>query len=288
MKEIINKIRKIEVKIRTAVDTHKHGNFKSVFRGSGIEFDDVRTYQYGDDIRAIDWNVTAKGHGTFVKTFQEDREQNVYFIVDVSASLQIGNQGARKLDLAKELAAVLAYSATKQNSNISLIAFSDQKEKYLKPESGLKHFYLFVNQLFNLEPKSTATNLNAAMSFAAGIIKKKSVVILISDFLALDYERPLAALAKKHDLIVMHVIDNFEIKLPRLGIIPVFDPEKRKVSWLNTSSLRLRKEITSNFEKRKEEIISICKKNKANYEIIETNKEYVSKLIKLFKTRRIK
>jgi uncharacterized protein (DUF58 family) len=288
MKEILKKIKKFEVKIRTAINTKMHGDFHSIFKGSGIEFDDVRAYQYGDDVRSIDWNVSAKGHGTFIKTFHEDKEQHVYFIVDVSASQQIGKQGAQKIDLAKEIASVLALSASKEASLVSLICFSDQKEKYIKPGRGLRHVYSIISTLYDLDTKSSKTNLNAAINFAANVIKKKSVVILLSDFIDDHYQNNLRALARKHDLVVIHLNDRRESTLPRLGIIPVFDKEQKKTVWINTSSFSFRRKTKSLFNESKKEIENICKQNKANYLQVLTHEDYLAGLIKLFKTRQVK
>ncbi|MEY3416137.1 MAG: hypothetical protein RL060_248 [Bacteroidota bacterium] len=288
MKEILKKIKKFEVKIRTAINTKMHGDFHSIFKGSGIEFDDVRAYQYGDDVRSIDWNVSAKGHGTFIKTFHEDKEQHVYFIVDVSASQHIGKQGVQKIDLAREIASILALSASKEASLVSLVCFSDQKEKYIKPGRGLKHIYSIISTLYELEAKSTKTNLNAAINFAANVIKKKSVVILLSDFIDENYENNLRALARKHDLVVIQLTDRRESVLPRLGIIPIFDKEQKKTIWINTSSFGFRKRTKAKFAATKEAIESICKQNKANYLQVLTHEDYLAGLIKLFKTRQSK
>lgn len=288
MKEILKKIRKFEVKIRTAINTNMHGNFHSIFKGSGIEFDDVRSYQYGDDVRSIDWNVSAKGHGTFIKTFHEDKEQHVYFIVDVSASQHIGKQGSQKIDLAREIASVLALSASKEASLVSLICFSDQKERYIKPGRGLNHVYSMISNLYDLEAKSTKTNLNASINFAANVIKKKSVVFLISDFIDENYQNSVRALARKHDLVVIQITDRRETVLPRLGIIPVFDKEQKKTVWINTSSFGFRKRTKAKFNETKIELENICKQNKANYLQVLTHEDYLAGLIKLFKTRRTK
>ena len=288
MKEILKKIKKFEVKIRTAINTNMHGNFHSIFKGSGIEFDDVRAYQYGDDVRVIDWNVSAKGHGTFIKTFHEDKEQFVYFIVDVSASQFIGKEGTQKIDLAKEISSVLALSATKESSLVSLICFSDQKERYIKPGRGLKHVYSIISTLYNLEVKSSKTSLSEAINFAANVIKKKSVVILVSDFIDNNYDNNLRALARKHDLVVIHLTDRRESVLPRLGIIPVFDKENKKTVWINTSSFGFRKRTKAQFAEAKEKLENICKQNKANYLQVLTHEDYLAGLIKLFRTRQNK
>src|SRR6187431_2617181 len=179
MRDLLKKLRKYEIQIRKAINSHMQGDFHSVFKGSGLEFDDVRPYQYGDDIRTIDWNVSAKGHGTFVKTFKEEKEQTVFFILDVSASEDIGSPGKTKVDIGKEICGVLALSAVKESSHVGLICFSDVKEKYLKPIKGQSQAYQIISALVNLKPKSIKTNLSKAISFALNTISRRSVVILI-------------------------------------------------------------------------------------------------------------
>src|SRR5688572_27464485 len=177
------------------------GDFHSIFKGSGLEFDDVRPYQYGDDIRTIDWNVTAKGHGTFVKTFREDKEQTVFFILDVSASEDIGSEGQTKADIGKEICGVLSLSAVKESSHVGLICYSDQKEKYIKPNKGGGQAYEIIYTLAKLQTKSLKTNLSKAIAFALNSIRRRSVVILISDFIDEGYHHNLKALARRHDLV---------------------------------------------------------------------------------------
>jgi len=187
MRQLLNKLRRYEIKIRKAITSQMQGNFHSIFKGSGIEFDDVRSYQYGDDIRTIDWKVTAKGHGTFVKTFKEEKEQTVYFILDLSASQEIGKPGKQKIDIGKEICGVLALSAAKESGQVGLIGFTDQKELYIKPSKGSKHAYQIIRSLFTFKPASIKTNINKALSFSLNLIKRRAVIILISDFVDLDY-----------------------------------------------------------------------------------------------------
>lgn len=261
------------------------GNFHSVFKGSGLEFDDVRSYQYGDDVRTIDWNVSAKGHGTFVKTFREEKEQNIFFILDVSASLEIG-KGIQKIDIGKEICGVLTLSAVKESGHVGLICFSDQKELYIKPDKGFKHGYELILNLFKLKPASLKTDLNKCIRFSLALLKRKSIVILISDFMDEHYHSNLSALASKHDLVVIHLSDSREIEFPKLGIIPLFDKETRKTVWVNTSSSAFRGEINKTFLEKSKQLEDFCRQKGANYVWINTNEEYVSKLVKLFKVRK--
>jgi uncharacterized protein (DUF58 family) len=285
MKDLLKKLRKYEIQIRKAINSHMQGDFHSVFKGSGLEFDDVRPYQYGDDIRSIHWNVSAKGHGTYVKTFKEEKEQTVFFILDVSASEQIGVAGRTKGDISREICGVLTLSAVRESSHVGLICFSDIKELYLKPLKGHSQAYEIVNGLARLKPKSLKTNLNKAMSFALNVIKRKSVIILISDFIDDSYFESLKALGRKHDLVVIHVSDKLESKLPGLGIIPVVDKESGKTIWVNTSSDEFRKKIGGGHHERRDELEKFSRKHEINFLSLDTGDDYVPKLLKLFKVR---
>ncbi len=286
MKDIISKLNKYEIKIRKAVNSHRHGNFNSVFKGIGLEFSDLRTYQYGDDVRTIDWITTAKGHGAYVKIFKEEKEQTVFFMLDVSGSQDVGKEGILKIDTAKEICGVLALSAIKEASQVGLYCFSDEKELYLKPESGMKQAYAIISKMYRLENKSLKTNLSEAIAFCLNIIKRKSVIILISDFIDQNYEHNLKALARKHDLVVLHIYDKREVGLPSLGIVPVFDKEAMKTVWINTSSSFFKRELKDVFEDNKARLEKLCKQNKATYLAIESGSDYVSSLIQLFRIRK--
>ena len=285
MREILKKLRKYEVQIRKIVNAQMQGDFSSVFKGAGLEFDDVRAYQYGDDVRTIDWNVSAKGHGTFVKTFKEDKEQIVFFIVDVSASEDIGAPGMKKVDIGKEICGVLALAASKESSQVGMVGFSDQRECYAKPAKGVNQAYQIITKLFSLTPKSLKTDLNKAMMFVLNTMKKKSVVFLISDFIDQDYAHNLKGLAKKHDLIVIQVLDKRETNLPRLGIVPVLQKESKKTVWVNTSSPAFRSRLKENYDDNKSFLAELCKKHQADFLSISTEENFVPQLIKLFKIR---
>ncbi len=263
-----------------------HGNFSSIFKGTGLEFADLRTYQYGDDVRTIDWITTAKGHGAYVKIFKEEKEQTVFFLLDVSASQKIGGQGQTKIDRAKEICGVLALSALKESSHVGLYAFSDQKELYLKPETGMKFAYKFILKLFENKPESSKTDITEAIRFTMNRLKKKSVIILISDFQDKDYQDNLKALAKKHDLVVIHLYDQREINLPSLGLIPIEDQESNAVSWVNTSSRGFQRNMKEAFEETQTGLESICKKYNANYISVSSTEDFVHRLIELFRVRK--
>ncbi|WP_017731814.1 DUF58 domain-containing protein [Nafulsella turpanensis] len=285
MKELLKKLRKYEIQIRKAVNWQMQGNFHSIFKGSGLEFDDVRAYQYGDDVRAIDWKVTAKGHGTFTKTFKEEKEQLVYFLLDVSASQEIGQQSQQKLDIAKEICGVLTLSSIKEASQVGLICFSDRNEKYLRPGAGGRHAYEMISQMFRLQPQSTQTDLSAAFLFALKLIRRRSVIVVLSDFIDTGWEHNLKALARKHDLVVIHIGDKRETHLPGLGLIPVYDKEKQKTVWTNTSSGAFRKKMVKTYQENQEQLRKICSQYQADYLFVDTAENFVPKLISLFKIR---
>jgi uncharacterized protein (DUF58 family) len=286
MKDLIKKLRKYEIQIRKAINSQMQGDFHSVFKGSGLEFDDVRPYQYGDDIRTIDWNVSAKGHGTFVKTFREDKEQTVFFVLDVSASEDIGSPGRTKVDIGKEICGVLALSAVKESSHVGLICFSDQKEKYLRPTKGSAQAYEIIYALAKLHPQSLRTNLSKALAFTLNTIKRRSVIILISDFIdEEDYFHNLKALARKHDLVAIHISDKRETNLPKLGIIPVVDKESKRTLWINTSFGNFRQSISTHLTERKKNLEKFSRKHQINFISLDTDEDYVPYLLRLFKVR---
>ncbi len=285
MREILKKLRKFEIQIRKAINSQMQGDFHSIFKGSGLEFDDVRPYQYGDDIRTIDWNVSAKGHGTFVKTFREEKEQTVFFILDVSASEDIGSAGKTKADIGKEICGVLALSASKESSHVGLICYSDIKEKYLKATKGHSQAYEIIAALYSLKPRSLKTNLSRAISFALNTIKRRSVVILISDFIDEGYFPNLRSLARRHDLVMIHISDKRETRLPKLGIIPIIDKESKKTLWINTSFGDFRHQVVNRYQGRKDELQKFSRKHQINFISLDTDEDYVPKLLKLFKVR---
>lgn len=285
MKELLKKLRRYEIQIRKAINSQMQGDFHSIFKGTGLEFDDVRPYQYGDDIRTIDWNVSAKGHGTFVKTFREEKEQTIYFILDVSASQFIGTPGRTKYDIAKEICGVLALSGTKEASQVGLICYSDEREKFLKPKKGMGQAYEIIHHLNQLTPRSLRTNLNKAITFALNAIRRRSVIVMISDFIDEDYQHHLKSLARKHDLVMIQVSDKRETQLPKLGIIPILDKETKRTLWVNTSFGNFRDTIIGHHFDRQKSLIDFSRKHQINFLSISTDEDYVPKLLRLFKVR---
>jgi uncharacterized protein (DUF58 family) len=285
LRETIQKLRKYEIRIRKALNTRLQGDYHSVFKGSGLEFSDVREYQYGDDVRTIDWNVSAKGHGTFVKTFKEEKEQTVMFLLDVSASQEVGKYGANKLDLCREICGVLSLSAVKEGSQVGVIAFSNKREKFIKPGKGMQQAYRIISELYNLKNQSQLTDLNAAIHFTMTMLKRKSIVIVLSDFIDKDYDQALRTLSRKHDVVVIHLMDKREEDFPRLGILPLYDPEQKKAFWINTSLPGFTKLVKQQFLQNRKNLEELCRQQKTNYLAINTTDDYVSALVRLFRIR---
>lgn len=286
MDEFLAKLRYFDIRIRKAVNSQMRGSFRSVFKGTGLEFTDLRTYQYGDDVRAIDWNVSSKGHGAFVKVFREEKDQTVFFVVDVSGSQQVGPSNRDKLAATKEICGVLALSAIREASHVGLYCFSDQKEKYIKPANGLKTGYQLIMSLYKLQPESDRTSISDALLFTLNVLKRRSVVILLSDFIDQQYEHSLKALAKKHDLVVIHLYDQREVNLPRLGIIPVYDTETGRAVWVNTSSVAFRKRLQETFQQNQVRLERLCQQYNANYLALDSQEDFVPKLVELFRVRK--
>jgi len=285
VRELLKKLRRYEIQIRKAINSQMQGDFHSIFKGTGLEFDDVRPYQYGDDIRTIDWHVSAKGHGTFVKTFKEEKEQTIFFILDVSASQNIGSPGKTKFDIGMEICGVLALSGAKESSQVGLICYSDEREQYIKPKKGLGQAYQIISHLEKLHTKSKRTNLAKAISFALNSIKRRSVIVMISDFIDEGYERNLQSLARKHDLVVIHISDKRETHLPKLGIIPALDKESGQTLWINTSFGQFRDQLSHAHTERQEAIRKFSRKHQINYLAVNTDEDFVPKLLRLFKVR---
>ncbi|WP_297337181.1 DUF58 domain-containing protein [Algoriphagus sp.] len=285
MNQLFSKLRKYEIMIRKVANNHLQGEYQSIFKGSGLEFDDLRPYQYGDDVRTIEWKVSAKGHGTFVKTFREDKDQSVYFLLDISGSQDIGQAGNKKIDQGKVISGVLTLAAIFEGSQVGLVSFSDQKEKIILPAKGGKQGIKMIRGIFDHENHSLKTDLNAMFTFALNLIKKRSIIIVISDFIDEGYERPFRALAERHDLVAIQLTDPRESALPALGIIPVYDKEKGKTTWVNTAFGSFSKKIADTFTTERDRLKELCKKNQINYLAIDTTQDIVLPLIELFKYR---
>lgn len=285
MKEILKKVRKYEIEIRKYLNNSNQGDYNSIFKGSGIDFDDLRPYQYGDDHRSINWNITAKEDKIYTNTYKEDKEQSVFFLIDVSQSQFIGNE-ENKINISKEIASVLTLSALNTNSQVGLLCFSDQKELFIQSKKGQAHGYRIIKNLYELKQKSTKTSISSMVNFFLNTVKRKSLVILISDFIDNNYYKSLRSLSKKHDVVCLHIYDDYEISIPKLGIIELEEKENNFKKWINTSSknfqLLTKNLFTLKPQELKNEMLSIG----VNYLEINSRENYIKNLIKLFKYRK--
>ena len=285
MKEILKKVRKYEIEIRKYLNNSNQGDYNSIFKGSGIDFDDLRPYQYGDDHRSINWNISAKEDKIYTNTYKEDKEQSVFFLVDVSQSQHIGKE-ENKINISKEIASVLTISALNTNSQVGILCFSDQKELFIQSKKGASHGYRIIKNLYELNQKSKKTNISSMIKFLMNTVKKKSLVILISDFIDKDYDKNMRALAKKHDVVCLHIYDDYETNIPNLGIIELEEKENNFRKWVNTSSSSFKKLSDNLFISKPEELKKKMNAIGINYLKINSKENYVKNLIKLFKYRK--
>jgi len=284
-KELAKKIRYIQIYTSKAVNDSLAGEYESVFKGRGMEFDQVRQYYIGDDIRSIDWNVTARTGEPHVKLFVEERELTVIFLVDLSASGSFGSTQKIKNDVAAELCALLAFSAIKNNDKVGLIVFTDQIEMFIPPAKGTTHVLRLIRELLGFKPKQTKTSISAGIEYMGRIITKRSVVFLISDFLEEGYEKQLRVLGKKHDLIAVSITDPREIKLPNVGLIELEDAETGELILIDTGSKEVRKNYKKLGATRHDSLKKMFRSMDIDQIEILTNRDYVVDLVKFFKTR---
>ena len=284
-KEILKKVRKIEVKTRRLSDHIFGGEYHSTFKGRGMTFSEVRAYQFGDDVRAIDWNVTARYNEPFIKVFEEERELTLMLMVDVSNSALFGTNNALKKNIITEISATLAFSALQNNDKVGLILFSDQVELYIPPSKGKTHVLRIIRELIEFKPLSKKTDIKVALEFLTRILKKKSITFILSDFISSDYEKSLKIISKKHDLTGIKVYDKFEEAIPNLGLVQMFDQETEEIKMIDTSSKSLRdnyeREMSLNFKK----FNDLFTKNGAGTISCRTDESYIKKLLNYFKNR---
>lgn len=284
-KELLQKVRKIEIKTRRLSNHIFSGEYHTSFKGRGMTFSEVRQYQYGDDIRAIDWNVTARYNEAHVKVFEEERELTMMLMVDISGSAAFGTKNQFKEDIVTEIAATMAFSATQNNDKIGLILFSDQIELYIPPKKGKSHVLRIIRELIEFKPKSNKTDVAQALKFLSGTQKKKAIVFLISDFMSEDYEFTLKIASKKHDITGIRVYDQREKSIPNLGLVPMLDAETGKIELVNTSSKSVRMNYEKYYDqkvKQFKETFSKCGAGTVNTRVDES---YVTKLLGYFKSR---
>src|SRR5210317_750941 len=284
-KELLKKVRKIEIKTRRLSDHVFGGEYHSTFKGRGMTFSEVRQYQFGDDVRAIDWNVTARYNEPFVKVFEEERELTLMLVVDVSGSEGFGTKSQFKKEVLTEIAATLAFSALQNNDKVGLVLFSDQIELFIPPKKGRSHILRIIRELLEFTPSSLKTDLSSALEFLSSVLKKKAIVFLLSDFMNSGYEKTLRIAAKKHDLTGIRVYDPMEQTLPNLGMVPMVDAETGKLKWVNTFSKQIRRKYSTHYAQRVSEFEEIFKRNGAGQFSCSVEESYVKKLLGYFKAR---
>lgn len=284
--ELLKKVRKIEIKTRGLSNQIFSGEYHSAFKGRGMAFSEVREYMPGDDIRTIDWNVTARFNTPYVKVFEEERELSVVILIDVSASGQFGTQKQFKQDLITELCAVISFSAVQNNDKIGVIFFSEKIEKFIPPKKGKSHILRIIRELINFTPEHTNTNIGNALKYLTNVIKKKSIVFVISDFIdTTNYVDALKIANKKHDIVALRIHDKTESSLPNVGLVKLRDNETGKLIWMDTSDSRFRKQFETNTIKFEHELKDNFNKCGVDYTTIHTHEGYIKPLMNLFKKR---
>ena len=284
-KELIKRIRKLEIATRKVVSDMLAGQYQSVFKGRGMAFSEVRQYQPGDEVRTIDWNVTARMNDTYVKVFTEERELTVMLVVDVSASKEFGSKERSKAEMAAEVAAQIAFSAIANNDRVGLILFSDRVEKVVPPRKGKKHVLRVVSDILSFKPEGKGTHINAGLDYLSRIAKRKAVTFLISDFLTSDYDKALRIAARRHDLVPVVLSDPFESEFPALGLVNLEDAETGQRWLVDTSDPRVRGRFRLLMEKRREERTKIFRKLQLDHVELKAGEDYAGALQRFFRAR---
>lgn len=282
-KELLKKVRKIEIKTRRLSDHIFGGEYHSSFKGRGMTFSEVRQYQFGDDVRAIDWNVTARYNEPYIKVFEEERELTMMLMVDVSGSESFGTSLQFKKDTLTEIAATLAFSATQNNDKVGLILFSDAVELFIPPKKGKSHVLRIIRELLEFTPKSKKTNIAAAFKFLSNVLKKKAIVFMLSDFMDDDYEKTLKIVGGKHDITGIRVYDKHDEEIPNLGMVPMLDAETGSVQLINTASKSVRKSYKTNALRLLDYYKNTFKRSGAGTINVSVEESYVTKLLGYFK-----
>ena len=284
-KDLLKKVRKIEIKTRRLSDHIFSGEYHTSFKGRGMTFSEVRQYQYGDDIRAIDWNVTARYNEAHVKVFEEERELTMMLMVDISGSESFGSKNQFKKDIVTEIAATMAFSATQNNDKIGLILFSDQIELYIPPKKGKSHVLRIIRELIEFQPKSNKTDVSQALKFLSGTQKKKAIVFIISDFMSDEYENTLKIASKKYDITGIRVFDIREGKMPNLGMVSMIDAETGETQVVNTGSKSVRLEYEKEYRSKVDYFTETFRKSGSGVVSTRVDESYVTKLLSYFKSR---
>ena len=284
--EIIKKVRKIEIKTRGLRSNIFAGQYHSAFKGRGMAFSEVREYQFGDDVRDIDWNVTARFHRPYVKVFEEERELTVMLLIDVSGSLDFGTQKQMKRDMVTEIAATIAFSAIQNNDKIGVVFFSDKIEKYIPPKKGRKHILYIIREMLDFQPESKRTDVKQAVEFLSSVQKRRTTAFILSDFYVRDdFQQSLQICNRKHDVVAIQVYDQRAKELPDVGLMKVVDAETGFEQYIDTSSKRLRQAYQRYWMSRQAELQETFNKSNVDNVSIATNEDFVKSLLMLFKQR---
>lgn len=284
--ELLKRVRRLEIKTRTLTNNIFAGEYHSAFKGRGMSFAEVREYQPGDDVRDIDWNVTARMNKPYIKVFEEERELTLMLVVDLSASQRFGTVDRTQRELAAEICATLAFSALQNNDKIGVIFFTDQVEKFIPPQKGRKHVLYIIRELLNFEPKGKRTDVTVAMEYLMKVITKRSITFVISDFLdTRDFSRPLLVAARKHDLVGLRLYDSRMASLPDVGLLKIVDAETGHEQFIDTSSRAVRQQQQAWWRTEEQRLDTLFRKNGVDYASIATHADYVKPLMNLFARR---
>ncbi len=283
--ELARKIRAIQIRTSKTVNSVLAGEYKSAFKGRGMEFDEVREYQPGDDIRTIDWNVTARTGLPYVKQYVEEREQTVFFLVDLSASGAFAGVERTKNELAAELTGLLAFSAIKTNDKVGLIVFTDIIETFIPPKKGISHVLRLIREILYFKPSHQKTDISTALDFLGRVLRKRAVVFLVSDFIAADFSKPLRVLAKRHDMITVSITDPRERELPDVGLVPLEDAESGETILLDCGNRQVRQRYKQLAYQRHQELDSMFSAMNVDHIPLQTDQDYVVDLIRFFRVR---
>lgn len=284
-KEIFKKVRKIEIKTRGLSSQIFSGHYHSSFKGKGMAFSEVREYQYGDDIRTIDWNVTARLNHPYIKIFEEERELTVMLMIDVSGSNEFGTQQQLKEDLMTEIAAVLAFSAIQNNDKVGVIFFSDKIEKFIPPKKGTSHILRIIRELIDFHPESQKTKISEGLRYLTNVIKKRCTAFLISDFMDKDFDNAIKIAGSKHDLVALRIFDKREMELPDMGLLKVFNKESGNRTWVDTSNKKNRENYNKWWRDHDQYLNRLFLKSGVDAANFSTDEDYVKPLVNLFKKR---
>jgi len=284
-KDILSKIRKLEIRTKGLVNNVFGGEYQSAFKGRGMEFSEVREYTFGDDIRQIDWNVTARNGEPYIKVFEEEREQTLMLCVDISPSGFFGSRSQTKMELAIEICAVLAFSAIKNSDKVGLVLFSEKIEKVVPPKKGRTHVLRLIRELYTTKPSGTKTSISDALSYVNKLLNRKSIIVLASDFQDQSFDKQHRITSRKHDLVNLVINDSLEDELPNIGIVPLIDAETGRQTIIDTSSKTVRTAYQEKVLRQKRELKEYFVKNKMDSIDVYTNESYMKPLINFFQRR---